>query len=377
MNRDVSMAAVAEAFAGMAHEVCLRRLPAQKAMGEGVRGRFWVVRNPTRSDKTPGSFRVCISGAGRGQWVEEAPPRQWGDLLDLLVYLGVVPDLAEAKLYAMQQLGWDHGDPVKIREIQQRNEERAQRDQEEERRAAAKKAKLARAIYLDAAPLANTPAAAYLRGRGLDPAAFDALAGRRSLNALRYADQCPQGRDRRPAMVATIVVPGEGQIAVHRTFLTRRPDGSWGKATDLPDPKMTLGHYRGRGAFIPLWKGSEKGRRTAVAEGIENAGAFARSFPEIRVVAAVALSNLGGVAMPDGTEEVIVVSDGVAGVRPDHDDEAAAAFDRKADEAEREAVKARDAYRARGFAARLWRPAPGFKDINDQLQAQQAKEAAE
>ncbi|HYN38101.1 MAG TPA: hypothetical protein VES39_02500, partial [Rhodospirillales bacterium] len=115
----------------------------------------------------------------------------------------------------------------------------------------------ARAIWLGAQPsLRDTPAAAYLAGRGIDLASLG-----RQPRSLRYHSAVVTDGRPWPAMVACIIATTGGErgriIGVHRTFLARSGGmggdaEAWAKAP-LERPKRILGSLLG--GIIPLWRG--------------------------------------------------------------------------------------------------------------------------
>jgi hypothetical protein len=76
--------------------ILLRWLP------EGRReGREWVCRNPTRSDRSPGSFKVNLRS---GRWADFATDDKGGDPISLAAYLFGLSQ-AEAALRIAEMLG--------------------------------------------------------------------------------------------------------------------------------------------------------------------------------------------------------------------------------------------------------------------------------
>jgi hypothetical protein len=208
------------------------------------------------------------------------------------------------------------------------------------------------ALFLDAAPVAATPAAAYLAARGLPVEDL-----RHPPRALRFhpACFCTEIRAPLPAMLAAIVTAEGQHLGTHRTWLARGEDGFWRKAP-LCDPKKTYGGYRG--GFVPLARGASgqpirrapRGEAVAIAEGIETALSVALACPELRVLASVALPNMARIVLPPAIGRVILCADA------DHDNQAASAL---LDAAARH-------FAAEGRDVRIARPPVG-KDFNDTL----------
>ena len=169
---------------------------------------------------------------------------------------------------------------------------------EAERRAeAAKRAAKARALWLEAQPIAGTLAERYLRdARGitcpLPP-------------VLRFHGACWHGPTARryPALVAA--VQGAGLPAVHRTFL--RVDGS-GKA-DIDPPKAMLGATAGGAVRLADGPG-----RLVVAEGVESALSLASGLLDgpATIWAALSTSGLRGLRLPLQAGRLTIAADGDA-----------------------------------------------------------------
>lgn len=58
------------------------------------RGREWVARNPTRADRTPGSFSVNLA---TGRWSDFAAGDKGGDVVSLFAYLRGIGQAAAAR----------------------------------------------------------------------------------------------------------------------------------------------------------------------------------------------------------------------------------------------------------------------------------------
>ena len=145
-------------------------------------------------------------------------------------------------------------------------------------------------------------------------------------------------------------------VATHRTWLQRHPDGIWRKAK-LANPKMSLGSVAG--GSIRIWRGASgkplaqapEGETVAIAEGIETALSVAIACPELRVLSAVSLGNMGRLALPPAVRTVILCADN------DGPNEGAA----------RALQRAVDHYAAAGRIVKIAVP-PCGKDFNDTLQ---------
>ncbi len=73
-------------FAAIA-EICrinLQWLVAEWLPGGQIMGREWVALNPTRADRSPGSFRINLDS---GLWADFATGDRGGDAISLFAYL--------------------------------------------------------------------------------------------------------------------------------------------------------------------------------------------------------------------------------------------------------------------------------------------------
>ena len=75
------------------------------APGGVVRGSEYVARNPTRADRTAGSFKVNLR---TGYWADFATGDKGGDVIDLAAYLSGI-SLIEAARALAKMLGVRHG----------------------------------------------------------------------------------------------------------------------------------------------------------------------------------------------------------------------------------------------------------------------------
>src|SRR5690349_8309632 len=85
----------------------LSALPALVArwLPDGRRcGREYVSRNPTRADRRPGSFKVCLAGKRAGAWADFATGDKGGDVISLAAYLCDLSQ-ADAARYLAGMLG--------------------------------------------------------------------------------------------------------------------------------------------------------------------------------------------------------------------------------------------------------------------------------
>lgn len=295
------------------------------------------------------SLSVHLAGQRAGVWADFSSADQKGDALDLVAAV-LRLDTPAALAWARAWLGLSDEMPSTPRRPVPPPRPAAEADGRE----TAERRQHAKGLWLAARPsLAGTPVAAYLLGRGIDLAELG-----RQPRALRFHPGLWNRESSRhwPAMVAAVMSGTGEHVATHRTWLARNAAGGWGKAP-LRDPKMSFGPVRG--GTIPLWRGASgrplrqapEGDTVALAEGIETALSVAIACPELRVLAAVSVSNMGNLMLPPAIGTVILCADN------DAPDSAAA----------RALQRAADRYLAEGRRVRIARPPVG-KDFNDALQ---------
>jgi hypothetical protein len=78
-SRSIDFSAIRSASQQNAHAICNRILPG----GRVVAGEY-VVRNPKRADRRPGSFKVNLQ---TGRWADFATGDKGGDLISLVAWL--------------------------------------------------------------------------------------------------------------------------------------------------------------------------------------------------------------------------------------------------------------------------------------------------
>ena len=72
------------------NHAAMAALPALLArwLPDGKRfGREYVARNPTRADRSAGSFKIVVSGGRAGSWADFATGHRGGDPISLAAYL--------------------------------------------------------------------------------------------------------------------------------------------------------------------------------------------------------------------------------------------------------------------------------------------------
>lgn len=196
-------------------------------------------------------------------------------------------------------------------------------------------------VWRGARALRDSPAKAYLEGRGIAAAS----------SSLRFHPQTPLGPKGRsrflPAMIAAVSLD-EGPIAVHRTFLS---SGAGGKAT-FPRPKRALGSL-GEGAvrLFPV-----VGGRLGLAEGIESAMS-AYALTGVPSWATLGNERFGLVRIPESVTELHLFVDHDAG-------------------GEHAASRGLEAYAREGRTIRVRKPSSPVTDWNDELVRWLASKAA-
>lgn len=317
---------------------------------------YWIALNPTRADKTRGSFFVVCSRPGKtpGAWNDMATGDK-GDVLDLVAYCRGV-NRAGALDWAKKWLNFEALPPADLARARRAAAEReATADQIRARQLAENRAR-AEKLYRQSklATFPGSVADLYLKSRGIDlarlprrPGALGFLARARHTETDSYW----------PVMVAQMCLADGRTGAVHRTWLA--PDGS-GKAPVTPARKIWPSFV---GSAIRLWRG-ETGMPVdeacrhglidtlALVEGIEDGLSVALARPDLRVWAAGSLGNLAHIPIPACAGEIIVCADNDWG-KP---------------QAERQLGEALRALRYSGRRVRVAR-SPHGKDMNDALNA--------
>ncbi len=348
-GEDISVAEIARMLAPHASAVCRQILPAGREEGG-----FYCVGS---IDGEPGgSLKVYLKGARQGGWRDYAGDDR-GDLVELVARAAYGGDKKEAIAWCKSFLGIGDMTPAQFKQARRKAIAAAERQQHEQGEEDARKRKQARGLWMAGEPGAGTPAQFYLESRGID---FDRLG--HFPGSIRYV-HAYHGRLKReaPCMVAAIMRGGK-HIATHRTWITR-DGGRWrtmkaelGKLT-----KMTLGRYYEQGGYVPLWKGLDAQGRipqgafeplamagpVLAAEGIEDVLTIAMVRRELPAACAVMLANLR--ALP--FKHIIWIAD------RDVDNEKAVAL------LENSVAEQQRLGKQMQF---IW-PAPGFKDVNDQL----------
>jgi hypothetical protein len=379
----VSIEAIKDGLLGRLDDLIHRLAPPAPGSFTDHDGRFFTL-NPGRADRSVGSFWIHTRGAMAGRWVDMATGGK-GDAIDLFALslnLGPADAIREARAF----LGLETETPEmrRIREaaaVQARARRAAAEAEAKEK--AKRRRRAAQGLWLSGQErIAGTPVEAYLTARGIDLGRLG-----RQPRSIRYHPEClyfhqaerfdpetgevlcgPDGkplldsvRQKLPAMV-TAIVDGKGNhVATHRTYLARGADGIWRKAA-VDTSKKVLGDFRGgcvrlssgigpRGGKAARLNDCPPGTRVYIAEGIETALSALMLRPELRVLAAVSLSNMGAVELPANVAEVVLIADA------DEHPQARASLD-----------AAVAAHVKAGRVVRIWRSDVPGADLNDALQ---------
>lgn len=343
-------------------------------------GKYWIGRNPTRADRSAGSFWIITRGTGIGVFRDEAGVEgiDSGDIVKLVQYCMRLSDMSATRLWCLRWLGWSDGGAPQLSaeeraRIERQRQAKIEREEREGAQALKEKSNGAFGLWLKADKLTPATFPGSLLGRYMTSRALDLSAGfiarKRELpGAIRFfADHDYKTADGEliglPCMIALMTGADGKAQAVHRTWL--KPDGS-GKA-DLPVPKDNKPRKiwpSPTGAVIRIAKGAgnltpeEAGRQGRAApliltEGIEDALAVAIAMPERRVWAAGTLGNLSHVPMLPCVSQVTICADN------DWDNP-------QAEQALAKAVRTLRATGRRVHVARSWRG----KDVNDLMKGE-------
>jgi len=275
---------------------------AQELLPGGVRrGGEWVAGS--LAGERGRSLAVHLHGQKAGVWADFASGQR-GDALDLIAQARCGGDKSDALRWARNWLGLGDGRtlPSRAPVVAPAGPDRSAEDR-------AKRMRAAKAMWLQARPLEDTPAASYLAGRGVSLQQLG-----RVPQSLRFAPDawCDERRIKAPALVAAVTCNGL-HVATHRIFIAPRGAG-WGKAP-IRDPKKAFGPIKG--GLIPIWRGAsgkplkecQADDTIAICEGIEDALTLALHMPEWRILACINLGNMADVILPENAADVVLVFD--------------------------------------------------------------------
>jgi hypothetical protein len=316
---------------------------------------------------TGDSLVVYLKGNKRGLWWDYAGTDR-GDMLDLIEQSqglsGKGAAVALAKQWLCIEDAWSGGryaapDPAEMEARAHRLRAMKEERQRANSEARERQIRDARRLYLGRAvrPIEGTPAEAYLTGRGLAPSVVKAGRPPRWPGSLRYHPEVWNSdvKARVPALIAPLYLADGTHVATHRIYLQPCARRGWTKL-DVAKPKKVLG--AAWGAFGPINKGASSKPMSSmpadepvyVTEGIEDAIVVRMARPEVRIVCAISLGNIGAIVLPARARRLIIVAD--------RDDKPAAI-----DALERSIAQ----QQARGMAVQLVMPPMGIKDLNDWL----------
>lgn len=334
---------------GLASEIdrlCREILPAGRKEGPE-----WCVGSLAGE---PGrSLKVHLTGARQGIWRDFAGD-MGGDVLDLVCRVVCAGNIADTLKWSRQWLGLEAVDRADFERRRKQREATAaavvKQQEVDDQRTQDGVFRLWMAARKD---IIGSPVDVYLRGRGIR---LDHL--RHEPSALRYhpAVWCAEVQRELPCMVSAIMRYGQPRplVAVHRTYLDIRGDGSVVKAA-LADAKKSWGSFAGGG--IPLSRG-KSGKVLALApasdivalsEGIEDGLTVALANPDLRVICAVSLGNMANLRLPPQIHEILIAG---------QNDPAGSA-------AAKVLANVVDKFTREGRRVRLARPPEGVKDFND------------
>ncbi len=286
-----------------------------------LRGDEYVALNPNRNDRNLGSFRICTRS---GSWRDHAIGKGGGDPISLYAYLSTGGDYRAAiKALAI--------DPTVRAALITGAVAPPAKPAKTANTSAATLARV-KSLFASSSKLEGSPAAKYLKSRGLSPnAAWDTL----------RASILPYPRmGRRPALIAPLKALDGSLTGLHRTYLMH----SGGKL-DVPSPRLSLGQVRG--SAIRLGHASDK---LIICEGLEDGlTLFQELDGHVPVWVAGGASFLAAMDIPDSVRCLTIAAD---------NDPAG----------ESAALRAADAHHTRGRTPEIMRPSAAFEDFNDELQ---------
>lgn len=250
------------------------------------------------------SLKLNLEGSNKGLWTDfsasKGTPQYSGNLVQLVAQVQFGGNVGDACRWLISWLGLDGLDPERLGKVKAQAQQAARDNAIATEKEREKKRARAHGLFLSGVPIPGTPAETYLCTRGIDLRAH----GMAAPGSLRFHAEVWNAEAKRklPALLAAIVGLDGRHLGTHRTWL--RHDGR--DKADLGEAKKALGAFAG--GFIPLWKGRYRcsmkdlpaGTRIFASEGIEDGLSVALVRPEERIVAAVSLSNIGGLKLPEG-----------------------------------------------------------------------------
>jgi hypothetical protein len=248
-------------------------------------GNYWIVGDVNNNAGRSLYVRLKgpLSGRGaRGKWTDSATD-QHGDLLDLIRAREGLASFRDTLHEARRFLRAPPApSPV--------GRERRSSDRDT--------VALARKIWAASRPIADTPAAAYLRARKITADLDEAPL--RYHPGLLYRDTPDLLPQRLPALVAA-VTDNSGEIrGIHRTFL----DPTRQDKARVSSPRRSLGAILGHG--VRFGKIDDV---AVVGEGIETVLSLKSALPELPMVAALSATHLAAWELPGALRRLFVACD--------------------------------------------------------------------
>ena len=230
------------------------------------------------------SLGIHLTGAKAGIWSDFADG-SGGDLLDLIqACLGL--DKGCAVLWAKDWLGIGDGARAPLQPPPPPKHSKPPRQDNPN-------GALARTIWDQSRPVADTPVEAYLRGRGINIPVPPSI---RYNPGVKHT----QSGLLLPAMVAAVQAPDRSITAIHRTYIL---DSGQGKAP-VTKPKMLLGRVNGGAVRL-----APAATELLVCEGIET-GLSVLEATSKPVWVCLNAGGLKSVVLPPEVEAVIIAADG-------------------------------------------------------------------
>lgn len=251
--------------------------------GGKIHGVDYVARNPTRNDKTPGSFRI---NSRTGQWIDHATGDRGSDITSLCAYLKGYSSQYEAACYLLGRSSNFKGrnftaNPPKVSKVPKVFENTKQ---------------YINKIWDESLNAESSVVEKYLKSRGYI---------QRIPENIRYHTNLKHTPTQQyfPVMLAAITKwPNEEIIGLHRTFL--KTDGS--NKADVERNKMMIGQAKGGAVML-----TPANSKLIITEGIETAlSVYAATG--FSTWAALSAGGMENVQIPpvDITQEIIIAADG-------------------------------------------------------------------
>lgn len=261
-------------------------------------GGYWIVGD-TGNAKGRSLF-VRLTGptqgkGARGKWQDSATDEH-GDLLDLIAvcegHRTLKDTLAEARRFLGQPgQTQDNGyarEPISKTRVDT--------------------SFIARRIWSEGLPMAGTLAERYLTTRGLKP---PYPADLRFHPRLEYRCYDTGEITHHPALLAAVRDVSGALRGIQRTWLA--PGG--GKAS-LDDPRRSLGHLHGNGAWLRHDDRDNPFGTLLIGEGVETVLSLRDAIPAAALVAALSASHLAGFILPSWVRHLVIIRDNdPAGIR--------------------------------------------------------------